>query len=36
MSKLEQFDKLIDSFEQELEKLQSTTAVYQKIQDMYV
>lgn len=36
MNKLEQFDKLIDSFEQELEKLQSTTAVYQKIQDMYV
>lgn len=36
MSKLEQFDKLIDSFEQELEKLQSTTAVYQKIQDILV
>ncbi len=36
MSKLEQFDKLIDSFEQELEKLQSTTAVYQKIQYILV
>lgn len=36
MSKLEQFDKLIGSFEQELEKLQSTTAVYQKIQDILV
>lgn len=35
MSKLEQFDKIINGFEQELDKLQNTTKVYQKINELY-
>lgn len=35
MSKLEQFDKIISGFEQELDKLQNTSKVYQKIDELY-
>lgn len=35
MSKLEQFDKIINGFEQELDKLQNTSKVYQKINELY-
>lgn len=35
MSKLEQFDKIINDFEQELDKLQNTSKVYQKINELY-
>lgn len=35
MSKLEQFDKIINGFEQELDRLQNTSKVYQKINELY-
>ena len=35
MSKLEQLDKIINGFEQELDKLQNTSKVYQKINELY-
>lgn len=35
MSKLEQFDKIINGFEQELDKLQNTSKIYQKINELY-
>ena len=35
MSKLEQFDKIINGFEHELDKLQNTSKVYQKINELY-
>ena len=35
MSKLEQFDRIINGFEQELDKLQNTSKVYQKINELY-
>ena len=35
MSKLEQFDKIINGFEQELDKLQNTSKVYQQINELY-